>query len=62
MLLNLNSKFKFFLATTLLSSSHNILATPLSVLIDDKESPIYESLVIKDVISIGAVPFRVMRT
>ena len=62
MLLNLNNKFKFFLATTLLSSSHNILATPLSVLIDDKESPIYESLVIKDVISIGAVPFRVMRT
>lgn len=62
MLLNLNSKFKFFLATTLLSSSHNILATPLSVLIDDKESPIYESLVIKDVISIGAVPSNVMRT
>ncbi|WP_455487874.1 SIALI-17 repeat-containing surface protein [Haemophilus sp.] len=62
MLLNLNSKFKFFLATTLLSSSHNILATPLSVLIDDKESPIYESLVIKDVISIGAVPSSVMRT
>lgn len=61
MLLNLNSKFKFFLATTLLSSSHNILATPLSVLIDDKESPIYESLVIKDVISIGAVPSNVMR-
>ena len=62
MLLNLNSKFKFFLATTLLSSSHNILATPLSVLIDDKESPIYESLIIKDVISIGAVPSSVMRT
>lgn len=62
MLLNLNSRFKFFLATTLLSSSHNILATPLSVLIDDKESPIYESLVIKDVISIGAVPSNVMRT
>ena len=62
MLLNLNSKFKFFLATTLLSSSHNILATPLSVLIDDKESPIYESLVIKDVISIGAVPSNVIRT
>lgn len=62
MLLNLNSKFKFFLAITLLSSSHNILAMHLSVLIDDKESPIYESLVIKDVISIGAVPSNVMRT
>ena len=62
MLLNLNSKFKFFLAITLLSSSHNILATPLSVLIDDKKSPIYESLIIKDVISIGAVPFKVIRT
>lgn len=62
MLLNLNSKFKFFLAITLLSSSHNILATPLSVLIDDKESPISESLIIKDVISIGAVPFKVIRT
>lgn len=62
MLLNLNSKFKFFLATTLLSSSHNILATPLSVFIDDKESPIYESLVIKDVISIGAVPFSIIKT
>ncbi|KKZ59213.1 SIALI-17 repeat-containing surface protein [Haemophilus haemolyticus] len=62
MLLNLNCKFKFFLAITLLSSSHNILATPLSILIDDKKSPIYESLIIKDVISIGAVPFRVMKT
>lgn len=62
MLLNLNSKFKFFLAIALLSSSHNILATPLSVLIDDKESPIYESLIIKDVIAIGAVPFSIIKT
>lgn len=62
MLLNLNSKFKFFLTTTFLFSSPETLAAPLSILIDDKESPIYESLVIKDVISIGAVPFRVVRT
>ena len=56
MLLNLNDKFKFFLTTTLLFSSPETLAVHLSVLIDDKESPIYESLIIKDVIAIGAVP------
>lgn len=56
MLLNLNNKFKFFLTTTFLFSSTDTLAAHLSVLIDDKESPIYESLIIKDVIAIGAVP------
>lgn len=62
MLLNLNSKFKFFLTTTFLFSSPDTLALHLSVSIDDKESPISESLIIKDVISIGAVPFKVIRT
>ena len=62
MLLNLNSKFKFFLTTTFLFSSPDTLALHLSVSIDDKESSISESLIIKDVISIGVVPFRVMRT
>ena len=62
MLLNLNNKLKFFLTTTFLFSSTDILAAHLSVLIDDKESPIYESLIIKDVISIGAVPSSEMRT
>ena len=62
MLLNLNNKFKFFLTTTFLFSSTDTLAAHLSVLIDDKESPIYESLIIKDVISIGAVPSTEMRT
>ena len=62
MLLNLNSKFKFFLTTTFLFFSPDTLALHLSVLIDNKESPISESLIIKDVISIGAVPFRVIRT
>ena len=62
MLLNLNSKFKFFLTTTFLFSSPDTLALHLSVSIDDKESPISESLIIKDVISIGVVPFNVMRT
>lgn len=62
MLLNLNNKFKFFLAIALLFSSLDTLAAHLSILIDDKESPIYESLIIKDVISIGAVPSTEMRT
>ena len=62
MLLNLNSKFKFFLTTTFLFSSTDTLAAHLSVLIDDKESPIYESLIIKDVIAIGAVPSTEIRT
>ena len=62
MLLNLNNKFKFFLTTTFLFSSTDTLAAHLSVLIDDKESPIYESLIIKDVIAIGAVPSTVIRT
>lgn len=62
MLLNLNSKFKFFLTTTFLFSSPDTLALHLSVSIDDKESSISESLIIKDVISIGAVPFKVIRT
>ena len=61
MLLNLN-KFKFLLTTTFLFFSPDTLALHLSVLIDDKESPISESLIIKDVISIGVVPFNVMRT
>ena len=62
MLLNLNNKFKFFLAIALLFSSLDTLAGHLSILIDDKESPIHESLIIKDVISIGAVPSSEMRT
>ena len=62
MLLNLNNKFKFFLAIALLFSSLDTLAAHLSILIDDKESPIHESLIIKDVISIGAVPSSEMRT
>ncbi|NYA27982.1 SIALI-17 repeat-containing surface protein [Haemophilus haemolyticus] len=62
MLLNLNSKFKFFLTTTFLFSSPDTLALHLSVSIDDKESPISESLIIKDVIAIGAVPFSLMIT
>ena len=62
MLLNLNNKFKFFLTTTFLFSSTDTLAAHLSVLIDDKESPIYESLIIKDVIAIGAVPSSVIKT
>ena len=62
MLLNLNSKFKFFLTTTFLFSSPDTLALHLSVSIDDKESPISESLIIKDVISIGAVSSSVIKT